>query len=84
MDATRLKDIERFDKVINNPKKHPSVRLAADRAKQQIVRQMKDPVLSDMRRSLVRAVQAYDEVAEWKIGNRIKDYVKEHRLEPFT
>lgn len=81
MDEARLKDIAHLQSVIDNPLKSKWVRNKAHLTKQHIVAQMKDGRLRDMRWRLIQAVQANDELEEWKIANQIKDYLHERKLE---
>ena len=81
MDESRAKDLAHLQSVIDDPLKPYLARYRADKAKQAIIRQMKDPKLRRMRERLIKAAKAFDEEAELKIGQEIKSYLHENRLE---
>jgi len=81
MDNSRVKDLERFQKVIDNPAKHPFVKQAAHRAIKNIVKQMHDHRLTSMRHRLIKAAIANDELEQWKISNQIKEYAHEQKYD---
>lgn len=80
MDEGRYHDLQRLQAVIDNPNKSKYARQAADKAKKDIIRQMKDKKLVHLRERLIRAAQALDEHEEWKIANEIKDYMKKEKM----
>lgn len=81
MDKSRLKDLERLRKIVNDSEKSKAARYRADRTIQAIIAQSKDRTLRHMREALVQAAEACDEYAEWKISCQIKDYLHEKKLE---
>lgn len=81
MDQGRLADIKRLNEVINNPNKSKGVRRKADQTKKIIVAQLRDPKLRHLRYQLINAAKHYDEAAELKLMNTIKDYLKQEKIE---
>ena len=81
MDKSRLADLARMQAVIDNPFKPRYARHGAQKAKQAIVKQLKDKKLVRQRRRMVEAARLGDIENEWKIANQIKDYLKEERIE---
>lgn len=81
MDRGRLADIKRLNEVINNPNKSKGVRRVADKTKKIIVTQLRDRKLRHLRYQLINAAAHYDEKAELKLMNQIKDYLKQEKIE---
>lgn len=81
MDESRAKDLAHLQAVIDNPLKPYLARYRANKAKQAIIRQMKDRKLCRMRERLIKAAKALDEEAEWKISQEIKYYLRENHME---
>lgn len=80
MDQGRYKDLAKLQVVLDDPTKPVSVKRQAYSVKQDIIRQLKDKKLTALREQLVKAAQNFDELAEWKISNQIKDYMKKERM----
>lgn len=84
MDKSRIKDLAQLERLINDPSKSSVSRRGADKARKNIIEQIKDKKLQLMRERLIKASEASDERAEWKISNQIKDYMNEARVAKYT
>lgn len=81
MDNSRLKDLERIQSTVDNPRKSAFVRRNAHVAKRSILTQMKDRKLGRLRHRLIGAARANDHNEQVKIRNIIKAYKKQDRME---
>lgn len=84
MDAGRYHDLKQLGRLINDSSKSKVARRGADKARKNIIAQLKDRKLQLMRERLIRASQANDEYQEWKIANQMKAYAKEAQVEKYT
>lgn len=81
MDSSREVDINRLRKALNDPKRSLGRKRMAHKAMKNIVKQMKDRKLTNMRYRLIKAARAHDLHTEWKLANLIRDYLKQERYE---
>jgi len=80
VDSSRIKDLETIKGWLKDPKFSKARKQMYLRTYRKIQAQMRDKQLSLMRERLVRATQAEDKVAMWKITNQIKNYSKEELI----
>lgn len=84
MDQGRYNDLLRLERLMNNPDKPRYVRRGADKARKNIINQLKDRKLQAMRDRLIKASQAHDEYQEWKIANQMRAYTKQAQMEEYS
>lgn len=65
-----------LDKAISNSKLYEPTRQQAERAKENIIKQLKDKKLMEMRARLIRATRAGDQVAVDRIERQMRAYEK--------
>lgn len=70
----RMTTLMKLKKDRDDVNLHPFNRLQADQAIEKIKKQLKDKPLMAMREQLIKATQAGDLTAVWKIENRIRAY----------
>lgn len=76
----RRADLTHIEATINDQFKSKWARSQAQRAKDAIMRQIRDKKLQSLRHRMIKAAIVGDERAEWKIGNQIKSYTKNQLL----
>lgn len=84
IDKSRQADIYYLTKALKDPTVSKANKAKAYKSLCRIRRELKNPVLSNLRRRLMNAGDAGDKNGQWKIAMQIKDYLKEERLEKDT
>lgn len=70
----RLTTLNRLNRDRNNPNLDAFTRNQADKAHKKITEQLKDKKLMALRERLIRAAQAGDKHAVWKISNQMREH----------
>jgi hypothetical protein len=77
---SRRADLDHIQSVLDDPKKGKWAKGEAHLAKTSIMRQLGDRTLQQLRERLSKAVRAYDDIGQWKIGNQIREHMGEPLL----